>query len=65
MVLWGVEAGGPRFTKVSYLEDLRNFSSTQRRIETIKVKVFNRMAIVSGTYEERGFKTGQPYHRHW
>lgn len=62
-LMW-VDEGGMLFTKSSYLESLHGSGSTQLRIETMKVKVYDRMAIVVGIYEETGVKAGQPYHRH-
>jgi len=62
--LMSVDEGGMLFTKTSYLESLHDSSPTQLRIETMKVKLYDRMAIVVGIYEETGVKAGEPYHRH-
>lgn len=62
-LMW-VDEGGTLLTKSSYLQSLHDSSSTHLRIETMKVKVLDRMAIVVGIYDETGVKSGQPYHRH-
>lgn len=52
--------------KAKYLESLHDSATNQLRIvpESLAVKVFDRIAVVVGIYEERGLTAGRPYRRH-
>lgn len=60
-LMW-VDESGTLVTTAGYLENLRNSASTQLRIETMQLEIFDQVVIVFGIYEGRGVSAGQPYH---
>ena len=63
-LMW-VSQDGELSGKANYLESLHNSATNQLRMipETLGVKVFGRIAVVVGIYEERGLNAGRPYRR--
>ena len=61
-LMW-VDTNGILSTKAGYMERLHQSATSQLRIESLSVKVFDQMAIVVGTYDERGIRNSRPYHQ--
>ena len=59
-LMW-VNANGTLSTKARYLGRLQDYASSQLKIETMTVKVFEGMATVVGIYNESGVKNNRPY----
>ena len=59
-----VDFNGDLFTKAAYLESVMNSSPAQLKIvpESMTVKIFGRLALVVGTYDESGIKSGHHFH---
>lgn len=60
-----VDQDGTLRSKAEYLAGLRQSASTLQQIvpESMKVIVFEQIAVVVGTYREKGVEANQPYHR--
>jgi len=63
-LMW-VSPDGELSTEAHYLESLHDSATNQLRMipGSLSVKVFDRIAIVVGIYEERGLNAGRPYRR--
>jgi len=58
-LMW-VDANGNLSTKAGYMERIHQSASSQLRIESMTVRVFDQMAIVVGIYDEGGIRNNRP-----
>ena len=61
-LMW-VDANGVLSTKAGYMERLHQAGSSEIRIQSMTIKVFDQMAIVVGTYDESGLRNNRTYHQ--